>query len=246
MLQSLKFKRSTYDNNTMEKFSDIQARASKRKGGDEALAYLVSQPLPTSQVALIDDDLWLEEFTRKIFQSGFYWSVINKKWPGFREVFWDFNVSKLLMMPTEMLEEKSADTRIVRNYTKVKTIPVNASMIRFSAQDHATGFGHFIADWPTNDIIGLWTWLKKNGARLGGNTGPYALRAMGKDTFLLSRDVEGYLRAHRHIDGGISTKKSLLAAQNFFNEMQQQSSLSLQEISQTVSYSVGDNSVGFQ
>ena len=232
--------------NTMEKFSDIQARASERKGGDEALAYLVSQPLPKSQITLIHDDLWLEEFTRKIFQSGFYWSVINKKWPGFREVFWDFNVSKILMMPTEMLEEKAADTRIVRNYTKVKTIQANASMIRFSAQDHDTSFGNFIADWPTNDIIGLWAWLKKNGARLGGNTGPYALRAMGKDTFLLSRDVEGYLRAHLHVDGGINTKRSLLAAQNFFNEMQQQSTLPLQTISQIVSYSVGDNSVGFQ
>jgi 3-methyladenine DNA glycosylase Tag len=150
------------------------------------------------------------------------------------------------MMPTEMLEEKSSDTRIVRNYTKVKTIPVNASMIRFSAQEHALSFGQFIADWPPNDIIGLWAWLKKNGARLGGNTGPFTLRAMGKDTFLLSRDVEGYLRAHNHVDGGINTKKSLQAAQHFFNEMQQQSALSLQEISQIVSYSVGDNSVGFQ
>jgi len=230
----------------MEKFKDIQIRAQERKGGKKALNFLLTKPLSSEQISLIHDDLWLEEFTRKIFQSGFYWSVINKKWPGFREVFWNFNVSKLLMMPTEMLEEKSADTRIVRNYTKVKTIPHNASMIRFSAEDQASSFGHFIADWPSDDIIGLWGWLKKNGARLGGNTGQYALRAMGKDTFLLSRDVEAYLRAHMLIDGGLNTKKSLNAAQTFFNEMQQQSGLSLQEISQTVSFSVGDNSVGFQ
>jgi len=44
--------------------------------------------------------------------------------------------------------------------------------------------------------------LKKHGQRLGGNTGPYALRLLGKDTFILSSDVEGYLRA----------KKSLMAA----------------------------------
>ena len=229
----------------MEKFSDIQLRASNRKGGDEALAHLVSPALSDTEIATIHDDLWLEEFTRKVFQSGFYWSVINQKWPGFREVFWDFNVDKLLMMPTEMLEEKSSDIRIVRNYTKVKTITINAAMIRFSVQDLANSFGEFIANWPSNDIIGLWAWLKKNGARLGGNTGPYALRAMGKDTFLLSRDVEGYLRAHGHIEGGINTKKSLVSAQNFFNEMQQQSGLCFQEISQIVSYSVGDNNVGF-
>ena len=42
----------------------------------------------------------------KVFQSGFYWSVINNKWAGFREVFWDFSVEKLLMMPPDMLEQK--------------------------------------------------------------------------------------------------------------------------------------------
>lgn len=230
----------------MEKFSDIYQRAAQRKGGDQALASLVSKPLTAKKLSLVHEDQWLEEFTRKIFQSGFYWSVINKKWPGFREVFWDFNVKKILMMPQEMLEQKSTDERIVRNYNKVKTIPLNASMIHFATQDYDKSFSQFIAGWPGEDIVNLWIWLKKNGARLGGNTGPYALRAMGKDTFILSRDVEGYLRAHRHIDGGINSKKSLSAIQIFFNEMQQQSGLSMQEISQIISYSVGDNHVGFE
>ncbi len=227
----------------MEKFASIQQRAAKRKGGDKHLKTLLSKPLTTKKLLKVSDDEWLEEFTRKIFQSGFYWSVINKKWPGFREVFWDFNVNKLLMMPPEMLEEKSADERIVRNYTKVKTVIHNASMIHFSNKDNGLDFNEFIANWPTDDIVGLWAWLKKHGSRLGGNTGPYTLRALGKDTFLLSRDVESYLRVHKIIDGGLQSKKSLAAIQAFFNEMQKQSGLSLQEISQTISYSVGDNRV---
>lgn len=230
----------------MEKFSSIQARAAERKGGEEALNSLLSQPLSKDQIANWNEDAWLEEFTRKIFQSGFYWSVINKKWPGFREVFWDFNIEKLLMMPPEMLEEKSTDERIVRNYKKVKTIPENASMIRFSAREHAPNFSQFVAEWPSEDIINLWRWLKKSGSRLGGNTGVYALRAMGKDTFILSRDVEAYLRGHEVIDGGLHTQRSLTATQAFFNDLQQQCGLSLQEISQTISYSVGDNHVGFE
>lgn len=191
------------------------------------------------------DDAWLEEFTRKIFQSGFYWSVINNKWPGFREVFWDFSVAKLLMMPPDMLEQKATDERIVRNFKKVQTIPENAYMIHEVASEHGS-FSQFIADWPSDDIIGLWGYLKKHGARLGGNTGPYALRTLGKDTFLFSRDVESYLRAHKIIDGGLQTKKSLTSAQHFFNELQQQSGLSLQELSLLVAYSVGDNRVGIQ
>ena len=116
-------------------------------------------------------------------------------------------------------------------------------MIHFTAKDAGKPFNQLIAEWPSNDIIGLWAWLKKHGARLGGNTGPYALRAMGKDTFLLSRDIEAYLRANEIIDGGLQSKKSLNAAQAFFNDMQKQSGLSLQEISQTIAYSIGDNRV---
>ena len=126
---------------------------------------------------------------------------------------------------------------------KVQTIPENAYMIHEVAEKNAS-FSQFIAQWPSDNIIGLWAYLKKHGARLGGNTGPYALRAMGKDTFLLSRDVESYLRAHQLIDGGLQTKKSQQAAQNFFNELQQQSGYSLQALSQLVAYGVGDNRVG--
>ena len=227
----------------METFADIHRRAVERKGGEESLASLLTKPISNKKVAKIHEDLWLEEFTRKIFQSGFYWSVINKKWPGFCEVFWDFNVDKLLLMPPEMVEQKSSDERIVRNYRKVKTVPENAAMIRFATQENGVNFGQFIADWPSDDIVNLWGWLKKKGSRLGGNTGQYALRAMGKDTFMLSNDVESYLRNNGHIDGGVQTKKSLNAIQAFFNEMQQQSGMSMQEISQTVSFSVGDNRV---
>ena len=60
------------------------------------------------------------------------------------------------------------------------------------------------------------------------------------------RDLESYLRAHKIIDGGLQTKKSLASAQHFFNELQQQSGLSLQELSLLVAYSVGDNRVGIQ
>ncbi len=229
----------------MEKYQSIYERALARKGSKKQLESLLSKPLSTSQLKQFSDDDWLEEFTRKIFQSGFYWSVINAKWPGFREVFWDFSVEKLLMMPPEMLEQKASDERIVRNFKKVQTIPENCLMIFETAQEHGS-FKDFVADWPSEDITGLWLYLKKRGARLGGNTGSFALRAMGKDTFVLSRDVEAYCRANEIIDGGLHSKRSLDAIQSMFNDLQQQSGRSLQELSQLVAYSVGDNYVGFE
>lgn len=230
----------------MENYQDIYQRAAQRKGGEAVVESLLSQPATPTQLKKLSGDDWLEEFTRKIFQSGFYWQVINNKWPGFREVFWDFNIDKLLRMPPEMLEEKSSDERIVRNYTKVKTVPVNAAMIYYHQQDHGESFSQFVADFPGERIIELWAYLKKHGARLGGNTGVYALRALGKDTFVLSRDVEAHLRANQIIDGGLQTKKSLTATQHYFNELQQQSGRSLQELSYLIALSVGDNYVGLE
>lgn len=227
----------------MEKFNSIYQRASERKGGKEHLTALLEKPLTANQIKLLPNNIWLAEFTKKIFQSGFYWSVIEKKWPGFEAVFWQFDIEGMLMMSPEQLEKAASDERIVRNYKKVMSVPANALMIHDVIQAHGS-FSNFIADWPTEDIVGLWLYLKKHGSRLGGNTGPYALRVLGKDTFLLSRDVEAYLRANQIIDGGLQTKKSLTAAQTFFNEMQQQSGLSLQEISKIISFSVGDNIVG--
>ena len=83
--------------------------------------------------------------------------------------------------------------------------------------------------------------MKKHGARLGGNTGPYGVRAMGKDTFLLSNDVVGYFTQRNIISGSHQSKRSLTAIQESFNELQQQSGRSLQELSMIISKSVGDN-----
>mgnify|MGYP000212219957 CR=1 FL=1 len=96
------------------------------------------------------------------------------------------------MMPEEMLERKAADPKIIRNYNKVKTIKANAQMLFEHKTEHNTSFAQFIADWPSNDIIGLWEYLKKQGQRLGGNTGPYALRLLGKDVaFVCGSDEHG-------------------------------------------------------
>ena len=227
----------------VEKFASIYQRAVERKGGEAQLLALTGQPLTSAELLQYSDDDWLEALTKKVFQSGFVWRVVDNKWAGFREVFFQFAVEKMLMLPDEMLAQKAQDPRIIRNATKVLTIRHNALMIHELAQQHGS-FAALVAQWPGSDMIGLWDLLKKRGARLGGNTGPYALRAMGKDTFLLSSDVEAYLRAYQVIDGGLTSKGSLAKIQAQFNQWQQQSGLSLQHISRIVALSVGDNHLG--
>ncbi len=226
----------------LEKFSDIYHRAATRKGSNSALEQRLSHPLGQQDLIGIPDDRWLAMFSQKIFQSGMNWQVVRNKWPGFEEVFWGFDIEKMCLVPPEMWEEKATNPAIIRHLGKVMTIPHNAQMIQRAAKQHGS-FSRFIADWPESDIIGLWAYLKKHGSRLGGNTGPYSLRMMGKDTFILSGDVEGYLRAHQIIDGGRDTRKSLQAAQEAFNHWQAESGRPLCQISQIIAYSVGDNRV---
>jgi 3-methyladenine DNA glycosylase Tag len=224
-------------------FKKLYQLAAKRKGGEQALSILLGDKPDDENVATLSDDRVLAAFSKQIFKSGFVWRVVENKWPNFERVFFDFSIEKILMMPDEMLEQKASDARIIRNFTKVKTIKANAHMIFDHQLSTKQSFAQFIADWPTDNIIGLWAHLKQHGQRLGGNTGPYALRMLGKDTFILSSDVEAYFRAHHVIDGGLQSKKNLLAIQHYLNEWQQQTGYSLAQLSRLIAFATGDNSV---
>ncbi len=237
---------------TQESFQNLFQRAAQRKGGVKPLEALLGKKIIGKQlhhdeaaqqdVAKLGDDRILAAFTKQIFKSGFVWRVVENKWPDFEETFFNFNIEKVLMMPEEMLEKKAADPKIIRNFNKVKTIKANAQMI-FEQQLTGESFAKFINDWPSDDIIGLWAHLKKHGQRLGGNTGPYALRLLGKETFILSSDVEAYLRAQQIIDGGLQSKKSLTAIQAYFNKLKSESGYNLTQLSRLIAFSCGGNYV---
>jgi len=149
------------------------------------------------------------------------------------------------MMSDETIDLIAQDPAIIHNFRKVQSIKENAYMIH-EVREQGETFANFVADWPSENIVGLWDYLKVKGSRLGGNTGPYALRTLGKDSFLLSYDVEKCLREFNVYDGASSSKRSRLQIQNFFNELQQESALSFQQLSQILAYSTGDNVVHAQ
>ncbi len=227
---------------TIEKFAAIYQRAAERKGGETQLESLIKAPLSKQEIESIPEDRWLSALSMKVFQSGISWSVVRNKWPNFEELFFQFRIEPLLMLSEDQWEQKAQDPKIIRHLTKVMSIPANAQMIYNCRQQYGS-FSSMVANWPQEDITGLWEYLKKYGSRLGGNTGPYTLRQMGVDTFLLSGDVEAYLRNIKVIEGGKNTKRALSAANKAFIDWQQQSGRSMSEISQIIAYSTGDNRV---
>ena len=136
-------------------YNYLYDHACERKGGEKALKTLLPKTKSEAQLTKLGSDRYLAEFTRKIFQSGFVWRVVDNKWPQFEEVFWEFDVERLLMMPDDMTERKAKDPAIIRNFSKVKTVRENAMMIDDTERREKKTFGEFIAGWPTDDVVGL-------------------------------------------------------------------------------------------
>ncbi len=203
------------------------------------LKKLLPKSKTPAQLRKIPDDRWLAEMTKRVFCSGFVWRVIDAKWPHFEKAFKGFKPEAVARLPDEALEKLASNKDIVRNYKKIVSVRENAWFVLEIAREH-NGFGRFIADWPEQNIVGLWQVLKKRGSRLGGHTGQYFLRFMGKDTFILSPDVLACLKHHGLIETvNPTSKRDLDIIQQCFNHWRQETGFSLAELSRIAACSVG-------
>lgn len=222
----------------MKKFDVYYQRALERKGGARELKALLPNDLKTNkELIAITDDRYLAEMTKAVFKAGFVWRVIDSKWSGFEEAFWQFNIERCAWMSPDDVDALISDVRIIRNHQKIVTVLSNAAMILELRESHGS-FGQFIADWPSDDYIGLLAFLNKNGNRLGPRTCQYFLRSMGRDGFILGTDGVAALIDAGVIDKYPSSKRDMKAVQDAYNEWQQQSGLNLAQISKVLAFSV--------
>ena len=222
----------------MQHFDDIYARAAARKGGERELEQLLVPTRDTTDLSTVSDADVLAEMTACVFRAGFVWRVITAKWPGFQTAFHDFDVTRCAMLSDDEIEELTRNTDIVRHGTKIKSVRANALYILDVRAEHGS-FGAFMAGWPESDFVGLWLHLKKNGSRLGGQTGRYCLRFLGYDTPILSRDVVAALIGAGVVDKDPTSKRDFMTVQDAFNTWREQSHRSAREISRLLALSVG-------
>lgn len=225
----------------MQKFDVIWQRASERKGGDKALKAMLPATLSNQELAEKPDSYFLSQMTKSIFKSGFVWRVIDQKWPGFEEAFYQFDPMRLMMLSPEEWEAYAKDTRIVRNMTKVFAVRDNLYFTQDIAAEYGS-VGKMIAEWPESDLVGLFLKLKKEGSRLGGMTGQYFLAACGKSTFVLARDVVHCLQlAGVDVADNPTSQRDLKKIQAAFNQWHEESGLSYRHLSAVMARSVGEN-----
>ncbi len=221
----------------MKSFEEIWLRTIERKGSSAAVETRLPAIASSAELRLIPDDRWLARMTRSVFQAGFSWKVIEAKWEGFEAAFEGFDPERWEVMRDKDFSGLIKDTRIVRHEKKIMSVAENARLLCELAVEHGSAAVAF-ADWPSTRYAELLEMLKKRGSRLGGTSGQYFLRGMGKDSFVLSRDVCAAL-----IDAGVvskspTSKRGFKATQEAFNQWMEESGRPLSHISRILGLSI--------
>ncbi len=225
----------------MRQFKDIYNMAVQRKGGEENLLSLMPYVMSNELLAKKGDDRFLAMMCKAINQAGFNWTVIENKWPQFEEAFHGFDVKRLAYKSPEDWEAYVQDKRVVRNWTKIKSMMHNANFVNYMAQEHGS-FAQFIANWPESDQIGLMAYLKKHGSRLGGNTSFWFLRHVGKDCFTTTHDtIQAVKWAGYETNDHPTSKRDLTQVQRAFNDWYEETGLPYTHLSKIAAYSIGEN-----
>jgi 3-methyladenine DNA glycosylase Tag len=218
-------------------FADIRARAAARKGGEAALAALLPAIKSADDLAAIPDDRWLSILSRCVFQAGFSWAVVEKKWPGTEAAFWGFSPARCRAMSDEEFDALLRDGRIIRNGAKVRAVQNNAAFLMDLAAEHGSAAAVF-ARWPADDYVGLLDLLKARGDRLGGGAGMMAMRFMGRDGWVTSPDMVKALTREGVIDGAPETKMARKAIQAAFSRWAAETGTPFAHISRILAMSV--------
>lgn len=221
----------------MRTFDKIYQYAVTNYGSESALEELLPVPRSLEELKALSDAFCLSNMSRRIFQAGLNRKMIDNKWPAFELVFSGFDIDAVRMMSDEDLEILMQDTRIVRHWGKIQSVRHNAQTIH-DINEEGSGFINLIADWPGSDIVECWHLLKKRLKQLGGISGPYFLRRIKKDTFLLTADVVRALGKWGAIDSIPKSKKQLRHVQDCMNQWQAQSQLPYCQISMILACSI--------
>jgi DNA-3-methyladenine glycosylase I len=113
-----------------------------------------------------DDDGYLEELTKAIFQAGFSWRVIRDKWPSFQKAFDAFEVETVAGYGEPDIERLVSDAGIVRNRRKIEATVHNARTMWELSQQHGT-FHDYLRSLNSMDYAGRRKELSKRFRNLG-------------------------------------------------------------------------------
>ena len=222
----------------MRDYQWLQEYCLNRFGSREALEARLPTPHSAEQLRAMPDDHYLSMIALRVFRAGLRHSVVDARWPAFEEVFFGFDPNKVVLMSAEHIERLMQDQRLIRHLAKLRSVPRNAQMVLDLSREYGS-MGNLSADWPSEDIVGLWRLLARQGNQLGGLSVPRFLRMGGKDTFVTTGDVLTALVGMGVLDRAKATsQRDLAAVQAAFNRLSEQSGRPLSQLSAMLAFTV--------
>ena len=219
-------------------FAPILKRAIERTGGLDRLEKQLPKPKSSRQLKSVKDDRYLSQMCLRVFRAGLKHSLVDSKWPAFEEVFHGFQPGRITLMNDEEMEACMGNRALIRHWAKISSVRDNAAAMQRVIKEHGS-FGAWLAGWPTDDIVGLWDALAKDFSQLGGNSGPYFLRMVGKDTFVLTGDVVQGLVDAKVVAKKPTGKADKRKTQDAFNAWATETGRPLCQLSRILAFSAG-------
>lgn len=222
----------------MRVFAEIEAPVIERFGGEQALDKQLKKAKSAPALKAIPDSAWLSAASLAVFQAGFNWSVVEKKWPRIEEIFHGFNLAYCRFLSDEALEDILKQDGMISHWKKTKSIQRNADFFTQISNENG-GLGNYFSQWKMTEYAQNIRTLQKGGDRLGGKTCQVFLRRMGVDTLVFSNDMVRALVREGVVQKSPSSLKDWAAVSEAVEAWHAQSGRGLNEISQILAFSVG-------
>jgi DNA-3-methyladenine glycosylase I len=76
------------------------------------------------------DNEYFERMSRVIFMAGLNWRTLEKKWPGIKLAFANFDIDKVAKFQELEIEELMMNPDVIRNLAKIRAMVSNANEIK--------------------------------------------------------------------------------------------------------------------
>lgn len=128
-----------------------------------------------------DDNDYFERMSRVIFMAGLNWRTLEKKWPGIKKAFADFDIAKVAKLQELEIEELMMNPDVIRNLPKIRAIIANAKTIQALEKEFGSFEKYLAYLRQAGGEDGLREEVSKRFAFLGKATTVIFLFSVGED-----------------------------------------------------------------
>jgi 3-methyladenine DNA glycosylase Tag len=127
------------------------------------------------------DNDYFERMSRVIFMSGLNWQTLEKKWPGIKKAFANFDINKVAGFQESNVDALMANPDVIRNLPKIRAVIANAREMQMAAAEHGSFAKYLAALKREGGEDGLRDAIRKRFAFLGKGTTMIFLFSVGED-----------------------------------------------------------------